>query len=197
VLPMDTTIELKANIRDITSESYVKMTLSELYRVKGTTAQAAGVIPDIELPLPPGVKFAHESDNPNVLKPITIPANKYFTPYPALPIAELNNAARASMQQSPYFSKVKQYYDNRKAPRESISLKLSDAVAQNELTESIEESDTTKSANTTFTVMNHAYQQQQLQMDGDLKEMMEEWTKFLSNDAYLKVAYDVTLKMIK
>ena len=50
VLPMDTTVDLQKNFTNIQSDSYLKITVSQLYRVNGTSAQATGVQPDVVLP---------------------------------------------------------------------------------------------------------------------------------------------------
>src|SRR5258708_21554092 len=50
VLPMDTAIDVAKGIGKIKTDSYFKITVSKLYRVNGTTAQAKGVQPDVVLP---------------------------------------------------------------------------------------------------------------------------------------------------
>jgi len=62
VLPMDTTVDLDNYKGQAAASSYLKVTISKLYRINGTTAQISGVKPDILLPEPPAAFGQREAD---------------------------------------------------------------------------------------------------------------------------------------
>lgn len=84
ILPMDTAVELESK-KDITTDNYIKITTSKLYRVNGTTAQAAGVTPSVLLPDLFATVVEREADEPFALSSSRIDANKYYRPYPVIP----------------------------------------------------------------------------------------------------------------
>lgn len=93
VLPLDTNIDLQSQQTFKPAESFLKLTVERLYRVDGTSAQGTGVQPDILLPVPTGAVFQRESASPFALAATRIDANKYYRPYPPLPIADLQQFA--------------------------------------------------------------------------------------------------------
>src|SRR5258708_3467432 len=97
VLPMYTSLNLDTYNANATAASYLKVTISKLYRVNGSTAQVSGVKPDVLLPDPPAAQSLREADELFVLPPTPIPANKYYLPLPALPLAAEQAIATQAM----------------------------------------------------------------------------------------------------
>ncbi len=198
VLPLDTTIALDKNSQNIHTDSYIKMTVSQLYRVSGKTAQATGVQPDILLPDVLEADPKRESDNPFALQPVIIEANKYYQPLTSLPITALQAEARREVQASPYFAKLSAYISKMKAERAAtdVSLKLSDALQKQEAEKGDTLSQNTSTA-ASFTIDNNAFEKQRLEEDAKLAEMNTAWKAFLQKDAYLKIAYNLLAMMAK
>ena len=200
VLPMDTTIDLNNDFTKIQTASYLKTTISQLYRVNGTTAQAKGVQPDIELPDLLQVHSQREADEPNVLISSTIESNKYFKPYPPVAIADLQAAAKTKTDASPYFVWLKKYIESEKlnTQKKDINLKLSDAIEEEKISgQNTPDSNAVKNDKAPYTVQNNSFEKQQMQMSAELREMNEQWAEYLNKDPYLHVAYDIILLMIK
>jgi carboxyl-terminal processing protease len=199
VLPMDTAINLE-NFGNIKSDSYLKVTVSQLYRVDGTSAQAKGVQPDIVLPDMLEAHPQREADNAYVLISLPVKENKYFKPYPAVALDDLRTLAKNKIDSSYYFQQLKKYIELEKAgdQKRDVSLKLSDAIEEEKKAEREEiHIASAKTGNAPYSVQNNLFEKKQLQVNDSLKEMNNQWTKFLSNDPYLQIAYDMILLMIK
>lgn len=200
VLPMDTTIDLKKDITKIQTASYLKTTVSQLYRTTGNTAQAKGVQPDIELPDLLQINPQREADEPNVLVSSPIEGSKYFKPYPPLAIADYKAAAIIKTDSSPYFSWLKKYIEAEKqnSQKKEINLKLPDVITEeNKNVQITPDSNAIKNEKISYTVQNNSFEKQQMMVDTRLKELNEQWAAFLHKDPYLHIAYDIMLLMIK
>jgi carboxyl-terminal processing protease len=200
VLPMDTAVDTEKDITKIKTNSYFKVTVSKLYRVNGTTAQAGGVQPDVVLP---DMLEAHpqlEADNPYVLISPAIEGNKYFKPYPVMNIDNLKTFAQQKINASSYFKQLKNYIQFVKAEDENkeVSLKLSDVIEQ-EKKAAKEDMDTAAvhAEISSYIVENNLFEKEQLKVNDNLKELNDQWIKFLKRDPYLQIAYDMMLLMIK
>ncbi len=199
VLPMDTTISVEKDISKIKTDSYFKVTVSQLYRVNGTTAQAKGVQPDVVLP---DVLEAHpqrESDNAHVLISSPVEGSKYFKPYPAGNLESLQALAQQRMKISPYFIRLKNYIETAKADNEKdVSLQLSMAMEKERTAaEKNVGADSLQMEKAPYKIENNSFEKKQLQVNESLEEMNEQWSKFLSRDPYLQIAYDMMLLLIK
>ena len=201
VLPMDTTIDLeKTDISKKQAASYLKTTVSQLYRTTGKTAQARGVQPDIELPDLLQAHPQREADEANVLISQPIEVSKYFKPNTPLLLTSLQAAAKTKMEASAYFTWLKKYIESEKAGivKKDINLKLADIIAEeNSAVQSTPDSNATKKERASYTVHHNAFEKQQMLVNTRLKELNDQWDEFLSEDPYLHIAYDVMLLMIK
>ncbi|GGA97187.1 S41 family peptidase [Puia dinghuensis] len=103
VLPMDTSIDLENFDPKKEASSYLKVTISKLYRVNGKTAQMKGVQPDVLLPDPPDARTQRESDEPFALPPTPIAANKYYLPLAPLPVEAERVIATQAMSGMAFF----------------------------------------------------------------------------------------------
>lgn len=193
VLPMDTTVDLANFNRQAQASSYIKITMSKLYRINGTTAQFSGVKPDILLPEPPDATQRREADEPFALPPTPIEPNKYYRALAPLPIADEKTVATQTMAGMPFFQQTtaapatKQWKDE--------SLNINELIKDKKNTSSTE--DTTTEKNSLYTVASPAYENQLLQADAALKTVTEERKKDVLADPYLIVAYRLTAAMIK
>ncbi len=104
VLPMDTTLDMNTFNGHAEAASYIKLTINRLYRITGASAQFTGVQPDIVLPDPAGADGQRESDEKFALRPNSIEPNKYYKPYPPLPIATIAAAAKKEIDSSSFFT---------------------------------------------------------------------------------------------
>jgi carboxyl-terminal processing protease len=191
VLPMDTSLDLSNFHPGEEASSYIKVTISRLYRVDGKTAQTSGVVPDILLPDPPEAMPERESDEPFALPPATIAANKYYHPLPPLPIAAEQALAAKIIDASPYFRYARETHRPGKQTARDRSLDIDDIIAERKPgpAQALEKNDL-------FTVASPAYELQRLQSDTALKEMNEQRKTAVMEDPYLMAAYQLALGMI-
>jgi len=198
VLPLDTTVNPE-NIASIQTKNYLKVTVNKLYRVDGTTAQFSGVMPDILLPDATDAFISREADEPFALRPTNINANKYYKPYPPLPIGGLAASVKTEIDTSSYFNTVRKLIADSKQQKgeKDISLNIKDALADmNKAAKSEYNSliaDTIPSKK--FIVQNNGYEQPRLQSDSELKQENDDFSKQISADAYINIAYDVLSKL--
>jgi carboxyl-terminal processing protease len=200
VLPMDTTLDLAHFDPHTVASSYLKVTISKLYRITGSTAQMSGVKPDVLLPDPPEAQTQRESDEPFVLPPTPIAANKYYTALPALPVVAEQAIAAQVMSGSDYFKGAVPAAQPGKKVLRDYSLNLDEIVAEKRAALAVDggkKEDREEVTNTLFTVSSPAYENQRLQADATLKEANEERKKDVLYDPYLLVAYQLVVGMIK
>ena len=194
VLPMDTTITPE-NFSKVVTENYLKLTVSKLYRVTGASAQFKGVQPDIALPDMLDAYISKEADEPHALHAGSIAPNKYYSPYPPLPLKTLAQSVQTEIDTSQFFNTVKKlvaFVKQQKATKD-IPLNINDLLALN----TAANADTPGPGQPTkkFTVQNVVYEADRLQTDGTLKELNEDFSKRVATDAYISIAYDVLAKM--
>lgn len=203
VLPMDTAVDLNTYNGKAQASSYIKLTISKLYRITGNTAQLSGVKPDISLPDPPEALTQREGDEKFALPAITIPANKYYTPLAPLPVAAEQIVARKAMDSSDYFRKAQQQVLPAKKQAMDLSLYLDDIVAARKKEAAEEGGDADAAGDgpgnkaSAFSVANPAYENQRLKADPDWKEMNEDRKKEVLADPYIRVAYLLIAPLIK
>jgi carboxyl-terminal processing protease len=188
---MDTSLDLSNFHPGTEASSYIKVTISRLYRVDGKTAQTSGVVPDILLPDPPEAMPERESDEPFALPPATIAANKYYHPLPPLPIAAEQALAAKIIDASPYFRHARETHRPAKQTAGDRSLDIDDIIAERKPGPA-----QAPEKNDLFTVASPAYELQRLQSDTALKEMNEQRKTAVMEDPYLMAAYQLAAGMI-
>ncbi len=195
VLPMDTSIDLETASPQREASAYLKVTISKLYRVTGSTAQKTGVIPDVVLPDPPAAQTQREADEVFALTPSPIPANKYYLPLAPLPVLDEQTIATKAMGANSFFkagaaaahdeATQHQYHRREKAEVKDRSLNLDDLIA---VGKSVKKADTNKEEkNDLYTVGSPAYE----------TPATEARKKNVLYDPYLQVAYQLVAGMIK
>lgn len=199
ILPLDTAAIENVNMDNLPGRSFIKMTISQLFRVNGTTAQFTGVLPDILVPDLSELSTNREKDQSFAIKPSTV-APVRFRALAEINSSYLNSLAKLQMDSSVYFIQLKKYIDLMKSdntPNE-ISLRLTDAIAdKQEPEQEIQTSGSEDSTKANFIIANNAFENQQILANERLKEMNNQWIKFLSNDAQLRVAFNIISSLIK
>jgi carboxyl-terminal processing protease len=178
VLPMDTTVDLANYNGQAQASSYLKVTISKLYRITGFTAQRSGVQPDILLPDPPEALTEREADEKFALPAAPIGANKYYTPLPPLPIAAAQAVARKAMDSLPFFTEARQHPSPQKHPDKDVSLYLDDIIAEHRKARADDAAPSPDEAKGTplFTIGT---------------KVTEDRKKEMQEDPYLRVAYQL------
>jgi len=202
ILPLDTTISLEDRNQSIKADAYVKLTISSLYRITGKTAQNTGVLPDIVLPDLLSVTGEREVNQPFSLVVSNIEANKYYKPYPALNLKDIQAFAQQEVTNSSVFTAVQKSIEKAKNSKLSkdISLLLTDFIAnhnmemQEELDEFIEEEKSKSKSN--YSITNTIFDSKRIQLNTSNDFMNEQWVQYLTKDPYIKTAYQVLVKMI-
>lgn len=201
VLPMDTTINLETFDNSKKTSSYLKLTTDKLFRVSGATAQGYGVQPDILIPDESEAQPEHESDEQFWLHVTNIDANKYYKPYPPLPLTALKTIAANEIAKNDYFKKVNEYVQQyaQLSKQKDISLRWDDALQERKKRPAIFTNpdllkDTTAAG---FSIENNAYEKQRLANDAGLQEINNDLKDYMMQDATLKIAYDVLCAMAK
>lgn len=194
VLPIDTTINLETFNGNKNATSFIKLTISKLFRINGTTAQANGVKPDVLLPDLTDATPEREVNEKYVLPASTIEANKYYKPLAPLPVAAADGIAKKEMAASAYFKYVQQYLDYTKQSRvkKDIPLFMDEYwQARKKKEEQVDAIKEPKDEKAIYTVVKPASQKQKPQdshLDAERKED-------LLNDAYIKIAYRLVAAM--
>ncbi len=205
ILPLDTTIILKEYINKEQAETSLKLTISQIYQVSGTTAQFKGVTPDIILPDATDAYENKEKNEPFAIKANNLEANKYYLPNKALPIDLLKEKGNFYQKEEEYFSTVTRFINKRKTNvgKIDISLKIDDIIKiiykNNEDDTEDEElefkNDTTNTQ--IFTVENHKYENERIKSDSNLKDTPDYFKSYLVMDPYIKIAYQLMLLITK
>lgn len=194
VLPLDTTINLETYNGKATADGYIKITTSCLYRINGATAQAHGITPHIILPDLADALSEREADEKNALRPAAIEANKYYKPLAALPVAASATIATRELEASTYFKELQAYIEHEKIadiPKDA-SLQIEEAWQEYKITGHKYTTPVPgKETNPAFSVANHAYAQQRLQADSDLRDVNEAWKENLLADPYVRIAWQL------
>jgi carboxyl-terminal processing protease len=196
--------DIEANNQNKIADSYIKMTVSRLYRVNGTTAQASGVMPDILLPDILIARGQRETDNASALLVQPIEPNKYYKPNAPVNLALIKAAATNEIATSTAFLAIANRIEAIKLSKQKkdISLLLSEA---NKLQKGLlnmhdkEDEDETvslKDSNAAqFLIINDAFETKRLAADSDQKEINDELKSFLLLDPYIKTVYKLLLLM--
>jgi carboxyl-terminal processing protease len=172
--------------------------MDRLYRVNGTTAQFTGVTPDIALPDFLQADPQREADEPFALLPTMIDANKYYKPYPALPMNALQLVAKQDVDTIKYFKSLETYIRQyqMKNVQDDVSLNWNEALAEykNDAmpSELIDENYTS-----TYSVQNNEYDAEKLRSGGSSAVINKTFIRYLSHDPYIKVSCDLLDVMAK
>ncbi len=187
ILPLDTTITRETDVAKKTADSYLKLTIAEIYRVTGKPIQSIGVMPDISIP---EILPLREKDNAFVLAAPAVKANKYYIPEEPLSFKKINADAKKQIESSGYFNQLEKYIENEKKSqvKQDVSLRLADALSLQNNALPVADTSVTKN---NFKVDNHSYDNTRLKLNKSRKKMNDDWCKNISQDEYIKLAYNL------
>lgn len=192
VFPLDTTVTFE-NFSKKQASSYIKITISQLYRVNGTSAQAKGVQPNVLLPDLLDAYGTSEADEPMALHSKDIEANKYYKPYPALQISsDIANWVKSNE----YFTAVQQLVAkaNAASAPQPVTLSLKEAMQR---AAQVDGNPVIKKEikSTSYTVQNNTIEAGRLVADDYSKQLNDAFIKMLQNDAAVEAAYKVAAQL--
>jgi carboxyl-terminal processing protease len=198
VLPLDTTIDINKDNSDKKADNYLKVTTDKLYRITGNTAQFTGVKPDIELPDFLQADPQREADDAFALLPTSVDANKYYQPYPKLPVSLLQSTAKQDADTIKFFKQLQEYINQYKLinAAHDISLNWKDALTE-EKNDSISTGFDTVNYTINYAVQNNVYDLEKLKAEASSNEINDAFIKYLSHDPYIKISYDLLNVMAK
>jgi carboxyl-terminal processing protease len=114
ILPLDTTGKLSTSA----IPGFVKVTTGKYYRVRGTSVQKTGLVPDIVLPdIFDGLSYK-ESAYDNALASDSVPKNQYYQPLSAIPISALSEKSGKRVSSHEQFKAVQKHVDALKSGKE-------------------------------------------------------------------------------
>jgi carboxyl-terminal processing protease len=197
ILPLDTTIDLNTYDGTKAADSYIKLTISTLYRLNGTSAQINGVKPHIILPDISRASQQGEANERFALRTIDIAANKYYKPLVSLQLNSLESFAKSEIEAPGFFSEVNRYLNKAKINQQpkDQSLLLADAIQNKKNLPVLEIPPSKEKKDKTFTITNHKFEIQRMQSNKALLEMNEERKNSLLTDPYIQIAFDLLLLM--
>ena len=199
ILPLDTTIDLNTYDGTKEADSYIKLTISTLYRLNGTSAQINGVKPHIILPDIAHASQQGEASERFALRAIDIAANKYYKPLASLQLSSLESFAKAETEAPGFFTEVNRYLNQAKINQQpkDQSLLLADAIQYRKNLPVPEIPAPQEKKDKNFTITNHQFEIQRMQANKALQETNEERKNSLLTDRYVQIAFDLLLLMAK
>ena len=200
LFPLDSTVSLDRDFSRINADNFLKITIGELYRITGATAQASGVVPDLVIPDAAELQPQQERFNDHVIQLPQIEANKFYRPYPAIANLEaIKSAGKAAIAESSFFEDLTAYnkmiVNERKASDQNLMLRVALAEKQREIGAEQQEAISDSSV-APFSVEINNFTREQEQLSSGLKEFNEQWLRFLEKDPYLRVTFSAMLAMI-
>lgn len=200
VLPLDTNVSEKEDYTSTQSDRFVKMTISQLFRINGSTAQATGVLPDIFIPDLSETVLSREKDKAFFIKPSQISSSKYSRVLPPIDLLPLQRIAQSRMDSSSFFVGLNKYIalSKKKDTASFYSLNLYDALSIRKKMNVKEWGfNNEEKINTDFKILNNAYEKQQMLINESLKELNNQWADFLLQDHQLGIAFNIITAMIQ
>ena len=197
ILPLDTSLNLSNfTANNMTGNAFIKLTLSQLYRVNGQTAQFNGVIPDVHVADPTEAVTDKERNMPFAIPAIAIEPNKYYQPLKPLNKSNLQAIADAEQKQDSFFVKVAAFiaYQQASSQQKDIPLKLSDYIAFSKLQAATDDGAANNDAtdNNTkapFTIEENSFNQQKMKAFSGFQKNSDAVKRFLQKDGSIRVAY--------
>lgn len=193
-MPLDTNISLSNNIIETEQNAFVHITTEKLYRLNGESHQKNGICPDIELPDFNLSQDYRESSRQYAINSDRVEKKVYFSPLPALPVAELAQKSKDRIDKNDVFAKIKSISDSIHSSMDSnvvIQLNMASFRAKHErnisFMKSIEELNVSKLHN--FDVVSAFYDDAVLQADGHKKEINDTLLKLIQDDIYIEEVY--------
>ncbi len=202
IFPVDTTGKFDhPGSREVPPFGYVKVTLSKIYRLPGTTAQHSGVTPDVILPDPTEVYGMHESKLPYSIIPDAVNANTYYKPLNMPNTAGAKSSSEQRQAGSDGFKKLKSNIAQQLAERNTqkkIPLKweLFEQYYRGELKKARAENEEPKEPANAVKADVTSFEKERLKINPDHAEANNEWKKRIQNSLFINEAFQVLIDIL-
>jgi len=199
VLPLDTMFDERHVERMKTADNFIKVTIDRLFRVNGTSAQQTGVIPDIYLPDFSEIQSEREKSLPFSLQNVSIDPNKYYHPYPPIPIEPLRIYSKAYADTSQFFISFNKYLDvliQAQTPRDQILVLIKMMEDRKQVSHDLSEGERLMAhTKPPYEIEWNQFEKQRMQSDEDLRKTNAALTQVLSRDTGVLMGYELASKM--
>ena len=195
VLPLDTLVEKSV----VQPTEFLKLTISRLYRVTGSSAQQSGVVPDFTLPDFTTMSSQREKTLPYSLTPVVADSNKYFHAYQPLPLPALKQFAQTYTDSSRFLKRTAGDLDSLAAidsPHDEV-LNLSTVLADHARSDEwvAHSVDFRHAAVFPFSIEWTPYEKQRMASDEELRNTNRQLKAILSGDPGVLLGYEIVSKM--
>ncbi len=197
VLPLDIHPTQPDLSQDFTNSNYLKVTISQLFRLNGGSSQTRGVTPDILLPDPKAPHITREVEHNYVLLPDSVVKKVYFQPK-ALPIQKLQESSAARRTASKHFEQVAQLNQEIIALEEQeipLNAEAFQAYSDKKLTTNTALWDLVARKSEAFKVANNSFDESVLSLDEIKRQLNEQQKEHISHDIYVEEAFEVLCDM--
>ncbi len=199
VLPLDTTFDEQHLGKMKTADNFIKITIDRLFRVNGTSAQQTGVIPDIFLPDYSETQSEREKTLPFSLPNITIDANKYYHPYPAISMEPLKSFSKSFMDTSQFFISFSRYLDvlvQGQIARDQVLVFNYMLESRKQIFRDLnEEENSINILKPPYEIEWNQYEKVRMQADEDLRKSNNMLTQVLTRDTGILLGYELAYRM--
>jgi carboxyl-terminal processing protease len=182
-----------------TADNFIKITIERLFRVDGTSAQQTGVIPDIFLEDFSETQSEREKSLPFSLLNISIDANKYYHPYPALPVDPLKSFSRAFTDTSRSFISFNKYLNTliqAQMPRDQVLIFSDMMETRRQIDGSLTEGENSvTNTKPPYVIEWNQFEKARMQADEDLRNNNIMYTKVLNRDTGILLGYEIASRM--
>ncbi len=199
VLPLDTMFDEQHMEKMKTAENFIKITIDRLFRVNGTSAQQTGVIPDIFLPDYSETQSEREKTLPFSLPNITIDANKYYHPYPAISLEPLKSFSKSFMDTSQFFISFNRYLDilvQGQVARDQVLVFNYMLESRRQIFRDLnDEENSINNLKPPYEIEWNLYEKARMQADEDLRKSNTMLTQVLTRDTGILLGYELAYRM--
>jgi carboxyl-terminal processing protease len=201
VLPLDTLLDENHMDRMKSADNFIKITIDRLFRVNGSSAQETGVIPDIPLRDFTDTRSEREKTMAFALHNVKTDPNKYYRPYPPLPVESLKAFAGAFSDTCTYLRSYNQWLDELQLIQAPKDERLSLSAVRNEQDQMkrflAERANAIRTASLPFEIQWNTYEKIRMRSDEDLRNTNAELTGVLLKDPGLLLGYQLSTRMLQ
>lgn len=180
---------------------YLKVTTTRYYRLNGTSPQATGIKPDVQLPVHAGFSKIKESAYKTALKNDTVRKDIRFDPLPSLPEKSLVEKSNDRMAYNSNFIAFNAFNDSiRPLYQEDFRIPLEigafylDYKRNSAFFKSLDKLKAIP--DNSYRIEEHTLNKERLRKDTYLKEVHDEIIKNLVRDFYLEETYQIMSDLI-
>jgi carboxyl-terminal processing protease len=200
VLPLDTLANPEENYRGGQKDAFLKITISKLFRINGSTAQEKGVIPDIQIHDLSEAEPEREKNAPFIIHGSSIEPNKYYQPYHPLAVGEVRAYANTFIDTNSYFVSLKEYINAIASAKggKDYSLQLKNQLETSQQGEGGEAvTGDSGSLLAPYQVQWHAFENERMKTDENLRFDNNLWKEVLLRDPAIVLSYLIASRMVK